>query len=201
MENFNLEKHWCSFVSNKIVVNCPSEELAVEFLTYCHNQNMKWFSSDSLLYTKWDECGKNICYEYEDDSMTWAEIDFYRDLEKNKTIVVFKGFNPDKADVGKYKLVKREVLKEKVFRVIIKADSNDADYITTDETYTEEEFNDIIDDLINLKHNYSGRHELEDFPNESDLYIPSSEWGRCHTLEKLTVTCEDIDGIIYDVEF
>ncbi len=101
----------------------------------------------------------------------------------------------------KYKLVTRPQPVAKIFRVIIKADSNDGDYITTDEVYTEEEFNDIIDDLINLKHNYSGRYELEDYPWDNDLSIPCSDWGRCHTLEKLTVTCEDTDGTIYDVEF
>ena len=55
----------------------------------------------------------------------------------------------------KYTLVKRELVKEKTFRVIIVADSNDAD---------------------------SGRHEFENFRNETEegyIEIPYCEWGSC----------------------
>jgi len=103
----------------------------------------------------------------------------------------------------KYTLVKRELVKEKTFRVIIVADSNDADYITEDTTYTEQEFNDSVNILIDLIKNHSGRHEFENFRNETEegyIEVPYCEYGSCHTLKSIEITCEDVDGIIYNVE-
>lgn len=42
MEKFSLEKHWDGFLNGKIAVNCPTEELANEFLQWCHSGGLKW---------------------------------------------------------------------------------------------------------------------------------------------------------------
>lgn len=102
---------------------------------------------------------------------------------------------------GKYKLVKAHGEKEKIFHVTITGDSNDGDYISRTETYVQADFDEyVIDALIDLKNNYSESHQLENYPNENDLYIPSSDWGYCHTLESIEIQCIDENGDIWNVE-
>ena len=93
------------------------------------------------------------------------------------------------------------VPEEKYYEVYINADSNDADYISTSEEYTQEEFDEIIDEIINLRDNYGKSHELECYQNDMELPIPHSDWGRCHSLKDIKVTLYDTDGCVYDVKF
>lgn len=100
----------------------------------------------------------------------------------------------------------------KTFEIFIKADSNDGDYISTLNSYTEKEFNTkIIDELILLQSKYSGPHRLKLFDNavydlygrETELSIPYSDLDYvdlCHTLKELRVTCIDTDGKVYNVK-
>ena len=98
-----------------------------------------------------------------------------------------------------YNLVKK-VPKEKYYEVYINADSNDADYISTTTKYSQEEFDEVVDGLVKLRD--SCDYELEDFEDETGkINIPSSYGGYCHTLEEVTVTMFDVDGLVYDVEF
>ena len=100
----------------------------------------------------------------------------------------------------KYKLVKN-IPKERYYEVTIEADSNDADYIKETERYSQEEFDKIIDDLMDLKNNYSGRHELENYFESDELPIPYTELGdKCHTLYSLAIMMYDTDGCNYIVE-
>jgi len=101
--------------------------------------------------------------------------------------------------VIKYKSTKK-VPKEKYYEVYINADSNDADYISRTSNYSQKEFDEIVDALIDLINNYDGEHELEDYPNDMELSIPNSDNGCCHTLEELTITMYDIDGYVYGIE-
>ena len=99
---------------------------------------------------------------------------------------------------NKYKLIKLNSQKEKTFKVTIVADSNDADYITTINTYTEKEFNEyVVDDLIDLLNNYNGSHQLENYSGEAE--VPYSDWGRCHTLESVDISCTDENGNVFNV--
>lgn len=104
--------------------------------------------------------------------------------------------------MGKYKLVKPEV-KQKTFKVFMTADANDGDYLTSTQTFTEKEFDEVVDELLDLKNNYlKVAHAFEEFCSEVELDIPydgQSDYG-CHTLEELEITCVDVDGIIYNVE-
>lgn len=105
--------------------------------------------------------------------------------------------------MSKYTLEKKPESERNKFIVTIKADSNDANYITKVEKYSKKDFDEyVIDALIDLKQNYSGSHELENYPNEHDLPIPFNGWdGYCHTLETLYVQYVDEEGVVLDVRF
>lgn len=101
-----------------------------------------------------------------------------------------------------YKLVKQEV-KDGIYKVSIEADSNDGDYITTNATYTKQEFEKgKLPVLIDMYLNYSGRHEFESLPSyiSEELDIPYSDWGACHTLSDLDISYIDNNGM-YDLVF
>lgn len=102
-----------------------------------------------------------------------------------------------------YELVEKKVNKKDVFKVTIRADSNDADYITETEYYIKEDFEEYaLKAVKDLRDNYGGSHELEDYPNEYDLSIPFNGWdGYCHSLEELSVEYIDKDGKIWDVKY
>lgn len=53
-----------------------------------------------------------------------------------------------------WKLVEKEPNKRNKFIVTIIADSNDGDYISETETYSKDEFEMILPELINLRDNY-----------------------------------------------
>jgi hypothetical protein len=99
----------------------------------------------------------------------------------------------------KYKLEKN-IPKKRYYEVTIKAEySNDADYIEGVGYYYQEEFDKIVDDIIDLKNNYSGRYELEKYEGE-ELSIPYSDYGRCHTLYSIDIMMYDTDGCSYIVK-
>ncbi|EJW14102.1 hypothetical protein M5X00_26230 [Paenibacillus alvei] len=91
--------------------------------------------------------------------------------------------------------------KRNIFIVTIVADSNDADYVTTEDIFSKAEFDEYVADaLIDLLANYSGRHQLSDYPNEEDLSIPRNGWdGYCHSLKKMTIKHIDVNGEHWDV--
>ena len=97
----------------------------------------------------------------------------------------------------KYTLEKT-IPKERYYKVSICADSNDADYITEISKYNQKEFDEIVNELINIKYNYGDRHEFKNYPNILGLYLPYCEWG-CHTLEYIEIQMYDIDGSVYNV--
>lgn len=105
--------------------------------------------------------------------------------------------------MSKYQLVEKTGKNFNKFKVTIVADSNDADYITEIDYYTQEQFDKyIIDGLIHLRENASESHQLADYDNEYDLDIPYNGWdGYCHTLIELTVEYIDESGKVWDVEF
>ena len=90
--------------------------------------------------------------------------------------------------------------KEKYYEVYMKADANDADYVTTEEYFSQDEFDSIVDELKNLISNYGGSHKLSEYPNDCDFDIPFNGWdGYCHTLEYIDITMYDTDGYTYEV--
>lgn len=100
--------------------------------------------------------------------------------------------------MSKYTLTKKPAVEG--FKVTIVADSNDADYITTINTYTKADFEDgIIDELIDLQTNHSGHYQLESF-EYGYLQMPFCEHG-CHSLESIEVEYTDAEGNVWDVSF
>ncbi|MBE7896091.1 hypothetical protein G7L40_20675 [Paenibacillus polymyxa] len=102
----------------------------------------------------------------------------------------------------KYKLVAPQAEELNNFVVTIVADSNDADYITETAKYNAEEFNtEVINELIELKNNYSGYHQLSDCPLGEYITIPFNGCdGYCHSLESLQIKYVDGAGFTWDVE-
>ena len=101
-----------------------------------------------------------------------------------------------------YKLVEKSASNVDRFKLTIEADSNDGDYVTEYEYYSKGEFEDLIDEIANLRDNFGEDQELVDYPNELDLPIPYNGFdGYCHTLVILRVEYIDSEGKIWDVEF
>ena len=101
-----------------------------------------------------------------------------------------------------YKLVEKKSDRTETFIITIVADSNDADWVTEKMEFNKEEFEEILPALVDLKENFSGSHELENYTNPMELDIPYNGYdGYCHTLYELTVEYIDENGKIYDVEF
>lgn len=101
-----------------------------------------------------------------------------------------------------YTLVEQQAKKKDQFIMTIKADSNDADYVTETTTFSKAEFEEYLDEIKNLRDNFGGNHQLENYENPGDFNIPHDGYdGFCHSIEKLTVTYTDKDGKTWDVQF
>lgn len=91
------EFNW-RYVGKNIVVNCPTEELAEEFLEMADNFGYKWNSGDRYTCLNYyRDYADKTCYCLHKRS--YADLDFY--IEKECKVVVFKGKH--KKDVVKSK--------------------------------------------------------------------------------------------------
>lgn len=101
-----------------------------------------------------------------------------------------------------YKLVEKQSDMRNIFIVTLVGDANDGDYVTETMYLNKDEFEEILPALDDLKDNYSGSEQLEDYPNEMELEIPFNGFdGHCHTLAELSVEYIDENGKIFDVVF
>jgi len=101
MEKFNVEKHWDDFNEGKLVVNCPTEELANEFLRYCHNQNKQWSIESLLCHNNWNTYEEQTCYCSRNPTMEYSSIKYWE--RNNFKIIEFQGFdiqNKTIAEIG-----------------------------------------------------------------------------------------------------
>lgn len=98
-----------------------------------------------------------------------------------------------------YTLVEKEKGDKDRFIITIKADSNDADYITETTYLNEKDFIEAIPELVDMIENYSKAHMFEDF--SADYFdVPYSDNGSCHSLEDWSIEYIDKDGKIFDVK-
>jgi len=103
-----------------------------------------------------------------------------------------------------YRIVEKQV--EPYFTVIIIADKNDGDYVTTTNKYTIDEFNKEVVSAIKTLHELHGRDKLrmkyqEVIDKLNPLDIPHDEYGdTCHTLEDIVITYCNKSNIRYDIE-
>jgi hypothetical protein len=96
MEKFDVSKHWDDFLNNKLVVNCETEELANEFLKYCHEQGLKWCTEKNLVHkNKWNNYKNKTVYNYDKKygGMVYGEINHYAENNYNYVISKFEGFS------------------------------------------------------------------------------------------------------------
>lgn len=84
MINVNKEL-FQDFLDNNIVINCETEEEAVEFFKYCNSQKIQWAGGSNLLeYTNWNKDEKETCYDCDNMEIQYNSIDYYiHVLEKN----------------------------------------------------------------------------------------------------------------------
>ena len=100
----------------------------------------------------------------------------------------------------KYTIGEVKASKINQFEVIIEADSNDGDYITTRHFYSEERSDEnVIEELIELLSKHGDAYELESF-SENYVDIPYSDYGCCHSLESVEVNYYDNNGSVRPVE-
>ena len=99
-----------------------------------------------------------------------------------------------------YALLKRSGNSLERFKVTIVGDSNDGDYITKIETYSKKHFEKYILPGLNHLENFGSGHLLESYDNIYDLRLPYSDYGRCHSLESVTVEYTDENQVIWDVD-
>ena len=90
---------------------------------------------------------------------------------------------------------------EREYVVTITGDINDSDYITNYESYTQEEFDEIADELNCLEENFSERHKLLEYNNYKDLPIPRHTNEDCHTLISVDIMMYEPNGSAYIVMF
>ena len=91
MEIFSIEKHWDKFSRNKVVVNCKTEELSKEFLTYCASKSIKWITGFELVKTNWNTYEENTCYYCFDNDLSFGQVRVA--LKENYKVVIFEGFD------------------------------------------------------------------------------------------------------------
>jgi hypothetical protein len=104
--------------------------------------------------------------------------------------------------MNRYTLEKHKQEDLNKFIVTIVADSNDADYVTTIEKYTKEIFDrEVINDLMDIKNNYSGHHQLKNYEGDCDyISVPFDGYdGHCHTLESIDIKYIDANGETWNV--
>jgi len=88
MEKFDLKKHWNIFINNGLVVNCKTEALANEFITYCYKNNIKWFGVDNEL-NYWSTYREETSYRYE-RYITYANKQYFE--KAGYQAIEFDGF-------------------------------------------------------------------------------------------------------------
>ncbi len=105
--------------------------------------------------------------------------------------------------------------KEPFFRVILIGDVGDGDYMDTENDFTHEEF--IKYGIPLLKYIYENLYQIHgfndllcDLEDEEEeglyedildwFYIPTAEWGYCHTLTNIIIEYHDEDNEVYKVK-
>ena len=102
IKKFDLDKHWDDFLAGEFYVKCRSEELANEFLKYCHNKGLKWSSEESLLETnEWNYKYNTVGYKYEG-----ADYGMVRE-DNPETNIEFLGFS--KKSLGNTYIQKQQI--------------------------------------------------------------------------------------------
>jgi len=76
------------FVGKKLVVNCPTEELANDFLKLANSFGYNWITSNSYLHhNNWKVHKEETCYDLKDG--VYTDVEYYK--ERNYKIVEYKG--------------------------------------------------------------------------------------------------------------
>jgi hypothetical protein len=97
LEIYNHEKHWNEFLNEKVAVNCPTEDLAKEFLAWCYSGDLKrrFGKGETPTFDYWILKGETT-YGIESNALLCDDINEWIDLENNHQksypILQFQGF-------------------------------------------------------------------------------------------------------------
>ncbi|NEZ84560.1 hypothetical protein EXN54_20285 [Clostridium botulinum] len=95
----SMEFDWNEFKKGKIVVHCDTKEKAINFISKCNSQNIKWADKENIIPTKCRfENNKNktdISYRFMDYGLAIGDLDYYNKYTQYK-IVEWKIENPKK---------------------------------------------------------------------------------------------------------
>lgn len=105
----------------------------------------------------------------------------------------------------KYEIVKKDSVKKitPYYEVFIEGDWNDADYVSSVDTYNQEQFNEVVFQLVILNSDpMDGEYGL-DYSKYDMLSLPSGYPDGCglHTITEIRVKYFDKNNICHDVEF
>jgi len=110
MEQFSIEKHLNNFIKGEFAVNCRTDDLANEFLNYCHKSNLTWCSGEELTgNNEWGKYQEETSYFYDKYGMEFSPANYY---EKNRGLIIieFTGFNSDTYKINKPQKLTKEMI-------------------------------------------------------------------------------------------
>lgn len=117
-------------------------------------------------------------------------IQSYFSLKKKEDVVSIADYDEVYDwSVGSSSFISSETNSEpKSFLVLITADYDSGDYVTTATKYTDKYFSDvIIHKLLELKDNYSDDYALQYYPDFYELNLPNIDSMAPHTLKNIEV--------------
>jgi hypothetical protein len=95
MKKFDVNKHWELFINKGLAVNCKTETLANEFITYCYKNNIKWFGEDNKL-NYWSSFREETCYRH-GHCLTYADKPYFEKVDYQ--IIEFDGFSHTRTNI------------------------------------------------------------------------------------------------------
>ena len=121
---------------------------------------------------------------------TSERIQLYFSLKEKEDVVSIADYDEVYDwSVGSNSFISSETNSEpKSFLVLITADYDSGDYVTTATKYTDKYFSDvIIHKLLELKDNYSDDYALQHYPDFYELNLPNIDSMAPHTLKNIEV--------------
>lgn len=121
---------------------------------------------------------------------TSERIQLYFSLKEKEDVVSIADYDEVYDwSVGSSSFISSETNSEpKSFLVLITADYDSGDYVTTATKYTDKYFSDvIIHKLLELKDNYSDDYALQHYPDFYELNLPNIDSMAPHTLKNIEV--------------
>ena len=91
MLQFNIKEHINDFIKGKYAVNCKTEKLADEFLSYCNKLGIKWCTGETLVsYNQWEIYKQETSYHCNQFGVQFSSVGLY-ERECEYIVIEFAG--------------------------------------------------------------------------------------------------------------